>query len=324
MCVDHDRPPAVEQFLGSARGRSGLDPGELVDRHPLGGEEAQSAVPAVAAHEARDEAVGGPGQQLRGRGVLGEPPALAQYRDGVTDLDRLVDVVGDEQDRLAELALQPQQLLLQALADDGVDGAERLVHQQHGRVRGERARHADALLLPAGLLGLRALDPTTGGATGIASPPPAVAASLPAPATGPPLSVTPPAAPTMPLQAAGAPPAVGTPAAALPAIATGKPVSQANPAVPTQAVPPTAGDSGSDGSRTGIPGIPGTPGASGGGDSGGGDSGGGGTPGDSGGGDSGGGDSGGGTSGASGGGNPGDSDGSSSDVGGEFSDGGHG
>ncbi|GMA87714.1 hypothetical protein GCM10025868_29640 [Angustibacter aerolatus] len=41
---------------------------------------------------------------------------------------------------MAELRLQP-------VALDRVDRAERLVHQQHRRVGGERTRHADALLL---------------------------------------------------------------------------------------------------------------------------------------------------------------------------------
>ena len=41
------------------------------------------------------------------------------------------------------------QLLLQLAADDRVDRAERLVHQQHGRVGRERAGHPDPLLLPA-------------------------------------------------------------------------------------------------------------------------------------------------------------------------------
>ena len=74
------------------------------------------------------------------------------HRDLVAELDRLVDVVGDEDDRLAQLALQAQELVLQLLAHDRVDGAERLVHQHHRRVGGERAGDADALLLPAGQL----------------------------------------------------------------------------------------------------------------------------------------------------------------------------
>ena len=52
----------------------------------------------------------------------------------------------------ARVGLQPQKLLLQPVADDRVDRAERLVHQQHGRVGGERPGHADPLALAAGEL----------------------------------------------------------------------------------------------------------------------------------------------------------------------------
>ena len=48
-----------------------------------------------------------------------------------------------------------QELVLQMLAHHRVDRAERLVHQQHGRIGGQRAGHADALALAAGeLLGV--------------------------------------------------------------------------------------------------------------------------------------------------------------------------
>ena len=67
-------------------------------------------------------------------------------------LHRLVDVVGDQQHGLAELALQPQELVLQPAADHRVDRAERLVHQQHGRVGGQGPGHADPLTLAAGEL----------------------------------------------------------------------------------------------------------------------------------------------------------------------------
>ena len=91
-------------------------------------------------------------QQLGRRRVLGELAALLQDRDAVAHLDRLVDVVGDEDDRLAQLGLQAQELVLQPLAVDRVDRAERLVHEHQRRVGGERARDADALALAAGEL----------------------------------------------------------------------------------------------------------------------------------------------------------------------------
>jgi hypothetical protein len=58
--------------------------------------------------------------------------------------------VGDEQDRLADLRLQAQELVLQAFAVDRVDRAERLVHQHQRGIGRERARNADALALASG------------------------------------------------------------------------------------------------------------------------------------------------------------------------------
>jgi hypothetical protein len=78
--------------------------------------------------------------------------ALLEDRDPVAHLDRLVDVVGDEDDRLAQLRLEAQELVLQPLAVDRVDRAERLVHQHQRRVGRERAGDADPLALAAGEL----------------------------------------------------------------------------------------------------------------------------------------------------------------------------
>ena len=111
-----------------------------------------SRLSAVGADEVLDEVVGGRHQQLgRGR-VLGQHTALLHDRDPVAHLDRLVDVVGDEEDGLADVRLQAQELVLQALAADRVDGAEGLVHQHQRRVGGERLGDADALLLATGEL----------------------------------------------------------------------------------------------------------------------------------------------------------------------------
>ncbi len=53
----------------------------------------------------------------------------------------------DEHDRLTDLLLQAQELVLQTLAVDRVDGAEGLVHEHERRVHGQGAGYADALTL---------------------------------------------------------------------------------------------------------------------------------------------------------------------------------
>jgi hypothetical protein len=60
--------------------------------------------------------------------------------------------VGDEDDRLLDLLLQAQELVLQAVAGNGVDRAERLVHQHHVGVGAHRACDTDPLTLTAGQL----------------------------------------------------------------------------------------------------------------------------------------------------------------------------
>ena len=87
-----------------------------------------------------------------GRRALDEPAARPEDRDPVAQAYRFVDVVGDEDDGLVHLRLESSEFVLQLGAHDGVDRAERLVHQEHRRVGGERAGHADALLLAAGEL----------------------------------------------------------------------------------------------------------------------------------------------------------------------------
>jgi hypothetical protein len=65
--------------------------------------------------------------------------------------------VGDEDSRDAILALQALHLDLHVEAQVLVEGAERLVEQQHLRVRGQAAGQRDALLLAAGELARLAL-----------------------------------------------------------------------------------------------------------------------------------------------------------------------
>ena len=134
VCLVRDRPD------DAVHGPE-LDVGQPLQR--------QALEAPVLPDEAGHEVVGRVREDLVGRVVLDEHAALAQDRDPVADQDRLVDVVGDEDDRLPHLVLDPQQLLLQPRAGDRIERAERLVHQHHRRVGRERACEADALALAA-------------------------------------------------------------------------------------------------------------------------------------------------------------------------------
>src|SRR6516165_1615703 len=75
-----------------------------------------------------------------------------KYQDPVRQKDRLVDLMGDEQDGLAPLLPDAHQLRLHDLAGLRIERGERLIHQQNLRVDGERAREIDALAHAAGEL----------------------------------------------------------------------------------------------------------------------------------------------------------------------------
>ena len=109
----------------------------------------ERALAAVRPDEVGDEGIGRMREDLGGRGGLRDPAAALQDDDLVAEQERLVDVVRHEHHRLPELALQPEELLLQLRADDRVDGAEGLVHQEDVRVDRQSAGDADALLLAA-------------------------------------------------------------------------------------------------------------------------------------------------------------------------------
>jgi hypothetical protein len=60
--------------------------------------------------------------------------------------------VGDEHHRLADLFVQPDDLVLHVPADQRVERGERLVEQEHVRVARQCPGQADSLLHPAGEL----------------------------------------------------------------------------------------------------------------------------------------------------------------------------
>ena len=121
-------------------------------------------LPRSAPTKSATKASAGAARISAGRRRLRDLAAVLHDDDLVAEQERLVDVVRHEHDRLAEFALQAQQLLLQLGAHDRVDGAERLVHEQDVRVDREPAGDADALLLAARelarvLVGERPVEP---------------------------------------------------------------------------------------------------------------------------------------------------------------------
>lgn len=101
--------------------------------------------------EALDVVGGGPRHDLLRLADLDDLAVLHQD-DAAAERHRLVEVVGDEHDGLAELGLQLAQLRLHVAADQRIEGAERLVHQQDLGIRRQRPGEARPLLHAAGKL----------------------------------------------------------------------------------------------------------------------------------------------------------------------------
>src|SRR2546425_3726014 len=116
---------------------------------PLAGDQVPDPVPAL---EKRDRFPHGDGPrawQVDDDLLAETGRAGAEDEHAVAQVDRFVDVVGDEEDRLAGALPDAGQLLLHGLPRLRVQRAERLVHQQHVRVEREHAGERDALLHPA-------------------------------------------------------------------------------------------------------------------------------------------------------------------------------
>ena len=86
-----------------------------------------------------------------------------QHQHLLAEEHRLVDRVGDEQDRGAGLLPDAAQLLVQPVARDLVERAERLVHQQQRGPAEQRARDRDALAHAARELVRKGLSPSRRG-----------------------------------------------------------------------------------------------------------------------------------------------------------------
>ena len=110
-------------------------------------DERQQAKRALAAaDQPLDEPRRGLRQKLRGRRIL-QQAAAVHHGDAVAKLDRFLQIMGHQHDGDVQAALQRQQILARLRPDDGIERAERLVHQQQRGLGRERPGDADALLL---------------------------------------------------------------------------------------------------------------------------------------------------------------------------------
>ena len=133
-----------------AHGGRGVELGRHVHRPPPSTSDAQRLPDlvdqlAVAGPLAQLEHVARPLERDVEQRLLAPRPR-AHHHDLVAERDGLVDAVGDEHDRLAGVGPDPQQLLLQHRLGQLVERRERLVHEQHLGVVGERAGERHALL----------------------------------------------------------------------------------------------------------------------------------------------------------------------------------
>jgi hypothetical protein len=84
------------------------------------------------------------------RSGIGDDTAAFQQDYARSEKQRFAKIVGDEDDRLAEAAGEGAEFALKFGAGNGIERAERLIHEEDGRVSGEGAGYADALALAAG------------------------------------------------------------------------------------------------------------------------------------------------------------------------------
>ena len=92
----------------------------------------------------------------------GNDAASFEQDDARSEKQRFAEVVGDEDDGLAQAAGEIAEFTLELGAGDRVERAEGLVHQQNGRIGRKGAGNADALTLAAGEFARAAMGEFTG------------------------------------------------------------------------------------------------------------------------------------------------------------------
>ncbi len=96
------------------------------------------------------EAIPGSRQIYLEHGAQGGGGTVAHHQDAIREQHRLVHIMSDHDDGVAQTALDLHQGILHLGTGEGVERPERLVHQEHLGLHGQGAGDADALLHAAG------------------------------------------------------------------------------------------------------------------------------------------------------------------------------
>src|SRR5713226_1917232 len=83
-------------------------------------------------------------------GMYRNQAACFHESDACAEQQGFAKIMGDENNCLPQALLEREKFTLQFSARDGIESAERLVHQENGRIGGQRTSHADSLTLSSG------------------------------------------------------------------------------------------------------------------------------------------------------------------------------
>src|SRR5258705_8860352 len=83
---------------------------------------------------------------------LDAPGCAGDHGDAIAEIDRLLDIVGDEYKARSSRVTKPVQLVLQLRLGHGIECGKRFVHEQNGGAQSQRARGLHALLHAPGKL----------------------------------------------------------------------------------------------------------------------------------------------------------------------------
>ena len=140
----HGEPPLHPGVRGHAPlGPFHADPGPALEKRHDDALDARGP-----SHEARDERIGRRTVELVRRAHLLQPSA-PEHRDAVPEIERLLLLVGHQHGGDPDAVDQVVELAAGALPEGGVEVRERLVQEQHSRLRRQRPGERHPLLLPA-------------------------------------------------------------------------------------------------------------------------------------------------------------------------------